>query len=195
MPVPPKFQDNTLSNRAALIWIKAGFLKNDIEYSSNRATGKPFGARFKAQEGADMRILVSVDGSASANRAAAYALLLADGRADAEITLVNVQNQRTLDTSDISSVMSVGADTDLAVDQSEKALRKAIQLCRNAQVKFDARSAFGPTAETIIRIAREVKADQIVMGTRGLGPLRGLALGSVSTKVVRLSRIPVTLVK
>jgi nucleotide-binding universal stress UspA family protein len=142
-----------------------------------------------------MRILVSVDGSASANRAAAHALLLAGGRADAQITLVNVQNERTLDTSDISSVMSVGADTDLAADQSEKALRRAIQLCRKAQVKFDARSAFGPTAETIVRIAREVKADQIVMGTRGLGPLRGLALGSVSTKVVRLSPIPVTLVK
>jgi nucleotide-binding universal stress UspA family protein len=49
-----------------------------------------------------MRILVLVDGSARANRALAHALLLADGRADAEITLVNVQNQQMLDISDIS---------------------------------------------------------------------------------------------
>jgi nucleotide-binding universal stress UspA family protein len=142
-----------------------------------------------------MRILVPVDGSASANRAAAHAVSLADGRADAEITLLNVQNQRTLDTSDISSVMSVGPDRKLAVDQSEKALRQAIRLCRDAQVKFYTRSAFGPIAETINKTAREINADQIVMGTRGFSPLRGAVLGSVSTKVVHLARVPVTLVK
>jgi nucleotide-binding universal stress UspA family protein len=142
-----------------------------------------------------MRILVPVDGSARANRAAAHALLLADGRADAAITLLNVQNQQTLNTSDISSVVSVGSDTQLAVDQSKKALREAVRRCRNARVKFDTRSAFGPIAETIHKIAREVKADQIVMGTRGFGPLRGAVLGSVSTKVVQLARVPVTLVK
>jgi nucleotide-binding universal stress UspA family protein len=66
-----------------------------------------------------MRILVPVDGSASANRAAAHAVSLADGRADAEITLLNVQNQRTLDTSDISSVMSVGDRNSLSISQKK----------------------------------------------------------------------------
>lgn len=69
-----------------------------------------------------MRLLVPVDGSASANRAVAHALLLAHGPADTEITLVNVQNQGTLDTSDISSVTSVGADTERGVNQSKKRL-------------------------------------------------------------------------
>lgn len=67
-----------------------------------------------------MRMLVPVDGSARANRALAHALLLADGRADAEITLVNVQNQQMLDISDISAVMSVGADRELAANRSKK---------------------------------------------------------------------------
>lgn len=142
-----------------------------------------------------MRILVPVDGSASANRAAAHAVSLADGRPEAEITLLNVQNQRTLDTSDISSVVSVGADMERAVDQSEKALRHAIGLCREAQVNFETRSAFGPIAETIDQVAREIKADQIVMGTRGFSSLRGAVLGSVSTKVAQLAQVPVTLVK
>jgi nucleotide-binding universal stress UspA family protein len=142
-----------------------------------------------------MRIVVPVDGSASANRATAHALALAKGRDGAEITLVNIQNQRTLDTSDISSVTSVAADTERAADQSKKALRHAIRLCRDAQIQFDTRCAFGPIAATIIRIAREVNADQIVMGTRGFGPLRGLVIGSVSTEVLRLARVPVTLVK
>jgi nucleotide-binding universal stress UspA family protein len=142
-----------------------------------------------------MRILVPVDGSESANRAVAHAVSLAEGRTHAEITLLNVQNQQTLDTSDISTITSVGADTERAAVQSEKAIRQAIELCRNAQVKFTTRSAFGPIAETIDTTARELAADQIVMGTRGFGPLRRAVLGSVSAKVVRLARIPVTLVK
>jgi nucleotide-binding universal stress UspA family protein len=142
-----------------------------------------------------MRILVPVDGSASANRAVAHAVSLAEGRVPAEIILLHVQNRETLDTSEISGITSVGADTERAADYSEKALRQAIELCRNAHVKFDPRTAFGPIAETINTIAHQAAADQIVMGTRGFGPLRGAVLGSVSAKVVRLAALPVTLVK
>lgn len=142
-----------------------------------------------------MRILVSVDGSESANRAAAHAAALAEGRPDAEIILLNVQNQQTLDISDISRVTSVGANAKHAADQSKKALRQAIELCRKAQVKFNTRSAFGPIAETIAKIAAEIAADQIVMGTRGFSSWQGMVLGSVSAKVIQLARVPITLVK
>ena len=94
-----------------------------------------------------MRILVPVDGSGSANRAMTYAVSLVDGPPDGEITLLNVQNQGTLYTSNISSVVSVGADTALAADRS--ALRHAIRLCSDAQTKFEIRTAFGPIVETI----------------------------------------------
>ena len=120
-----------------------------------------------------IRILTPVDGSGSANRATVYAVSLVDGCPDEEITLLNVQNQGTLDTSDISSVVSVGVDTALAADRSEKALSHALRLCSKAQVKFEIRSAVGPIAETIDKVAREVGADQIVLGTRGFSQLRG----------------------
>jgi nucleotide-binding universal stress UspA family protein len=142
-----------------------------------------------------MRILVPVDGSASANRAAAHALALVEGRPHAEIILLNVQNQQTLDISDISRVTSVGANAEYAADKSRKALGEAIELCRNAQVKFATRSAFGPIADIINKIACEIGADQIVMGTRGRGRWHGVVLGSVSTKVIRLARVPVTPVR
>jgi nucleotide-binding universal stress UspA family protein len=83
-----------------------------------------------------MRILVPVDGSPSANRATAHALLLAGGRSETESILVNIQNQATLNVSGVSGVMTVGADMQLAADQSKKALSEATRLCRNAQVKF-----------------------------------------------------------
>lgn len=142
-----------------------------------------------------MKILVPADGSAPSNRAVAQAISLACDKHDAEIILVNVQSPETLDVSDISAVMSLAADRELAARRSRKALRKAIGLCRRAQVKFETRAELGPVAETIDRLARRLHADQIVMGSRGLGAVGRLVLGSVATKVVHLARIPVTLVK
>jgi nucleotide-binding universal stress UspA family protein len=142
-----------------------------------------------------MRILVPVDGSAPANRAVAHALTLAQGREDTLLILVNVQSQETLDVSDISGVMSISADRKVAARRSNHALRKGLALCREAGVICETRAELGPVAETIDRLARQLDADQIVMGTRGLGAVRRLLIGSVATKVVQLSRIPVTLVK
>jgi nucleotide-binding universal stress UspA family protein len=141
------------------------------------------------------RIVVPVDGSAAANRAVAQALSLVADKPEAEIILVNAQNLQTLDVSDISGVMTIEVDRRLAARQSRIALRKAINLCRKAQVSFVTRAEIGSPAETIDRVAREVGADHIVMGTRGLGRLGNLFLGSVATQVVRLARVPVTLVK
>ena len=141
------------------------------------------------------RIVVPVDGSAAANRAVAEALSLVADKPEAEIILVNAQNLQTLDLSDISGVMTIEVDRRLAARQSRIALRKAINLCRKAQVSFVTRAEIGSPAETIDRVAREVGADHIVMGTRGLGRLGNLFLGSVATQVVRLARVPVTLVK
>jgi nucleotide-binding universal stress UspA family protein len=41
----------------------------------------------------------------------------------------------------------------------------------------------GDRADTIIRVAREIGADMIVLGRRGLGPVKRMVLGSVSQKV------------
>lgn len=144
---------------------------------------------------APLRIVVPVDGSVSANRAVAYALSLVVGRPEAEIVLVNAQSRQTLGISDISAVMTVEVDRRLATRQSRIALRRAITLCRKAQARFVARAEIGFPAETIDRVARGVGAHQIVMGTRGLGSLGNLFLGSVAAQVVKLAQVPVTLVK
>ena len=43
----------------------------------------------------------------------------------------------------------------------------------------------------ILDLAEEIDADPIAVGSRGIGPIKRLALGSVSTKVVRAARDPV----
>ncbi len=53
----------------------------------------------------------------------------------------------------------------------------------------------GDPAATILAVAGEEKPDFIVMGTRGLGTMTGLLIGSVSHKVVRLANCSVITVK
>ncbi len=47
--------------------------------------------------------------------------------------------------------------------------------------------AEGDSANRILKIAENVDADLIVIGTRGFGPLKALLMGSVSQKVTQLA--------
>jgi nucleotide-binding universal stress UspA family protein len=53
----------------------------------------------------------------------------------------------------------------------------------------------GPSAEAILNVATTRKSDVIVMGSRGLGTLAGLLLGSTSQKVVAHAPCPVLIVR
>jgi nucleotide-binding universal stress UspA family protein len=53
----------------------------------------------------------------------------------------------------------------------------------------------GPIAETIVGHAKKLKADLIFVGTRGMTATANALLGSVATKVLHISPVPVLLVK
>lgn len=140
-----------------------------------------------------MKLLVPLDGSVPSRRALDHALWIAARHSDALVILLNVQNAETLGFSDIMA--KTGDEQALGARESEGVFQEPVQLCRDHHVQYDRLAEYGPVAETINRVAQETQADQIVMGTRGLGRLRGLLLGSVATEVVHLADIPVTLVK
>ena len=52
----------------------------------------------------------------------------------------------------------------------------------------------GLEAESILKVAENCAADLIVMGTRGLGAVKGLLVGSVSRKVIHYASCPVMVV-
>jgi nucleotide-binding universal stress UspA family protein len=52
----------------------------------------------------------------------------------------------------------------------------------------------GPEAESILKVAENREADLIVMGTRGLGAVKGFLVGSVSRKVIHYASCPVMVV-
>ena len=140
-----------------------------------------------------MRLLVPVDGSAASHRAVEHAVWLAQGRAGAGIVLLNVQNRDTLGLSEIDA--DAGNEVAIAAEHSEKVLHAAAMVCEKAGLSFETRAEFGPVGETILRVAHECHADQIIMGSRGLGRVRAMLLGSVATEVIQAAGIPVTVVK
>ena len=50
-------------------------------------------------------------------------------------------------------------------------------------------------ADTVVAFADKLGCSQIVMGTRGLGGMTGLLLGSVARDVAGQAKMPVTLLR
>jgi nucleotide-binding universal stress UspA family protein len=71
----------------------------------------------------------------------------------------------------------------------------AAEAKRKGVSPISTRVEVGDSAAAILAVADEEKSDFIVMGTRGLGSIKGLLLGSVSHKVVQLAHCSVITVK
>ena len=142
-----------------------------------------------------MKILVPVDGSSAALRAIKVAIDQAKLMAGASLVVVNVQNLATLGLADGAGIMPPAWIEQEEQRTSAPVLEAAVSACREAGVPCASRSERGAVAATIDRVAREEQVTHIVMGTRGLGGVRGLLLGSVATQLLHLVDVPVTLVK
>ena len=76
-----------------------------------------------------------------------------------------------------------------------RALAPARKLLDKAGVRHAFHIGVGEIGETVAKYVKELSAQQIAMGTRGLGPVAGMLLGSVTTEVVHAVDIPIVLVK
>jgi nucleotide-binding universal stress UspA family protein len=148
--------------------------------------------RGTAAQGAMKKILVAVDGSLVANRAARHALDYVRRVKDATILLVNVQH--TLERWYKHGLLNSEATQHLR-RQGEDESAAARALLDQAGVVYDFEILFGQPAEVITRVAKEHQCEGIVIGTRGLGDMENVFLGSVAHKVIQLAEVPVTLVK
>ena len=134
-------------------------------------------------------ILVPVDGSEGADRAIEKAVMLAQICA-AKLNFLYVANINQLA---INAVLS-----DAILDSVTKAgnviLDRALEMVPEgvAQESF---SDTGSPAVVILDFAETNDIDLIVMGSRGLGVVKGVLLGSVSQYVVEQSKCPVLVVK
>lgn len=140
-----------------------------------------------------MRLLVALDGSQVSLRALEYALGLRDKLAVAlQLELVNVQPPMT---AAVARFVSREVIEEYHQEQGEEALVPARALATKAGVQFEASILIGRDAEALLEYVAARDCDGVIMGTRGLGSVAGLLMGSVASKVVHGALVPVTLVK
>src|SRR5215204_5715260 len=141
------------------------------------------------------KILLATDGSEDAALAVRAAADLSE-RACSELHLVHVLPRfpRYAYPGVTPQVYSRVLDEELrgAHDLLEEQV-KGIQ-ARGARVA-ESHTRRGPTADEILDLADELGADLIVVGSRGLGPVRGLVLGSVSGGIVHGATSPVLVLR
>ena len=79
--------------------------------------------------------------------------------------------------------------------QANEILEKALKSVGKIPGEIHTEILEGSPAEAILDVANTRKSDLIVMGSRGLGRLTGLLLGSQSQKVVQHAHCPVLIVR
>jgi nucleotide-binding universal stress UspA family protein len=143
-----------------------------------------------------LRMLVATDGSAHATRAAELAARLAGELREAAVILVNVGHIPAVALGTPSAGI---VDLRLLEESLEQAghaiLNEAERIFDKTGVRVTRVFAQGDPSVEIIEKTREHKADLIVMGSRGLGQIGGLILGSVSERVLHGAHLPVLIVR
>jgi nucleotide-binding universal stress UspA family protein len=145
---------------------------------------------YKARWRMFKKILVAFDGSEHARRATKLAGELARMHKDSELWLVCAMDILPAELGKpfidelITERTHIGTEM---LQQAKGIIGKGITIHEEL--------LFGAPAESIMNVANNNDCDLIIMGTRGVGGLKGLLMGSQIQKVISLSDIPVMAVK
>ena len=145
------------------------------------------------------KILVPIDGSYISFQALEYAMQL--GKAfDGEIVVTHVNDPYDLSTPVDPKAVTIPT-CEQTPEEKKKAGAAALAIAQKVAERADYKNiAFEKAidkdpAQRIIEMAKDIEADAIVMGNRGLGTAKSFFLGSVSTTVVKHAPCPVIVVK
>jgi nucleotide-binding universal stress UspA family protein len=138
-------------------------------------------------------ILVPVDGSASSLNALKAAITMMREHGSDTLHVLNVQYP--IVSGNVTRFISSEAIHDYYREEGEKMLASARALLTEAGISAQIKIEVGPPAKTIAQYVNDHHCDLVIMGTRGLGGVSGLVLGSITTKVLHLVNVPVTLIK
>ena len=145
------------------------------------------------------KILVALDGSEHANHALNYALDLAE-KYFAQILLLTVFHPVYLPISDELDYISprvTGQYLDALKVYHEKVLSEGLKRANELKPDLNISTMLteGRPADEIVKKAKEGNFDIIVIGSRGLGGVTQLLLGSVSDKVADHAPCPVLIIR
>ncbi len=136
------------------------------------------------------KILVAYDGSEWAQRAVKMAGDLARVQKQAEIWLVVAVGPAPVNLGQPFADQWISGQS----IEGNRLMDEAVSILGSG-IKIHRELLYNNPADGIIEVAEARAVDLIVVGSRGLGALRSLVLGSVSQKVINLATCPVLVVK
>jgi nucleotide-binding universal stress UspA family protein len=143
-------------------------------------------------------ILVATDASPASNRAINFAADLA-GKYGATLHLLYAVREMQLppELKKMAEVEKIaGARSDVLDFVGKQILSDAqTRALKKGAGKIKTTLERGDPATAILRYGKRRKVDLIVIGTRGLGQVKGMLLGSVSRKVTNLSDISCLIIR
>jgi nucleotide-binding universal stress UspA family protein len=141
-----------------------------------------------------VKILIPVDGSASAVHAVEHVIASRDWLKETpQVFLLNVQ--WNIAAGNVKLFINQDTINDYYREQGLAALAAAREKLDAAGMAYTYHVSIGRPAEAIVQYAQEQQVEQIVIGARGQGSVSTLLLGSVVDKVLRLSILPVLVVR
>jgi nucleotide-binding universal stress UspA family protein len=144
------------------------------------------------------RILLATDGSPEAESALGMAAMLSE-KLGAELHLVCVEPMPDPLSWPEARIMSPELRGDIrerAEDAARKTLEGQAEKLKERDVEVSGVHAVAGRPDTeIVRVAEEVGSGLVVLGSRGLGPVRRAVMGSVSLSVVHHSHCSVLVVR
>jgi len=136
-------------------------------------------------------ILLGVDGSEHALRAAKTAVDLARIMKSETLRIVVAYDSVPPYLGEPNMQTAISA----RMKEADTILQAALKAVDKIPGEIHTEILEGPPAEAILDVANTRECDLIVMGSRGLGRLTGLLIGSQSQKVVQHAPCPVLIVR
>jgi nucleotide-binding universal stress UspA family protein len=137
------------------------------------------------------KVLLAVDGSDHALHAARLAADLARSMKSKEFCIVVAYDSIPPYLGEPNMQYAI----DARMKEAQSILQAAVEAVGDVTAEIHTELIEGSSADAIINVAVMRASDVIVMGSRGLGTLAGLLLGSTSQKVVSHAPCPVLIVR
>jgi len=137
------------------------------------------------------KIIVAVDGSELSDKALDRAIFEAT-RNGAEVLCVNVVEGLTFLAYKREEIPDAW---ERLMREPNKLLAEAAQKAEAAGVRLRTLAEAGRPAETIAKLARQEKVDEIIVGSRGKNALDNMLLGSVSGRLVQIAPCTIVVVR
>ena len=138
------------------------------------------------------KILVPLDGSPESEKAFTFGLDLAE-KYDARLVLAHVVDMNEKMTA-LDQVTMSGYVPSEILDEGYRLLSRSARKVP-PHIRLDTMVRIGAPPQTLLSMAEDTGADLIVMGSRGLGAVRSIVMGSGSQYILHHARAMVTIVK